>query len=152
MAVRRGGRDGDGSARMSGWHPQAARLLTPLLALAIAVSVVHYADNYFNYADYPQSADLPNPAATTVLASWFAFTAAGLAGYALFRRGPSPAALLLLAFYSGSGVVGLGHYAVPGATAMPWWRQAHVIADILCGFAILAFVAWSIRRRSTVPA
>jgi hypothetical protein len=132
-------------------HTRALRALTLLLGVAVAVSVIHYADNYFNYTDYPQSTDLPNPTPAAILASWFAFTAVGAAGYGLFRRAPSNAALLLLALYSGSGLIGVGHYAVPGATDMPWWRQAHVIADILCGAAILAFVLWSSRRRVPAP-
>lgn len=63
----------------------------------------------------------------------------GLAGYALLRRGASSLAVAL-ALYSGSGLGGLGHYTVPGALDMPWWRQAHVVADIACGLAILALV------------
>jgi hypothetical protein len=74
----------------------------------------------------------------------------GLAGYVLLRRGPSPLALTLLALYSGSGLVGIGHYAVPGALDMPWWRQAHVVADIGCGLAILALVV-VVARSSRQP-
>jgi hypothetical protein len=29
---------------------------------------------------------------------------------------------------------------------MPWWRHAHIVADIACGFAVLAFAAWAVRR------
>jgi hypothetical protein len=133
---------------MTAADPRALRLLTVLLGVAVLVSVVHYSDNYLNYGDFPRSRDIPNPSAATVLRAWFAFTAAGLAGYALYRRrGPSDAALLLLAAYSGSGLVGIGHYAVPGALQMPWWRQAHVILDIACGAGMLAFTLWAVRHR-----
>jgi hypothetical protein len=27
---------------------------------------------------------------------------------------------------------------------MPWWRQAHVLADILCGVLTLGFAIWSV--------
>lgn len=27
---------------------------------------------------------------------------------------------------------------------MPWWPQAHVVADILCGALILVFAIWSV--------
>jgi hypothetical protein len=124
-------------------HRRAVRVLSAIFTLAVVVSIVHYTDNYVNYHDYPQSSTGPNPSAALVLGAWFPFTAAGLAGYLLFRRRPSGLALLLLAAYSGSGLIGIGHYLVPGATSMPWWRQAHVCLDIACGIAILAFAIWA---------
>ncbi|MFL5845816.1 MAG: hypothetical protein ACJ762_14105 [Solirubrobacteraceae bacterium] len=132
----------------SDWHRRAVRLLTVLLAAAIAVSVIHYVDNYVNYADFPSDGPLPDPSRALVGASWFAFTAAGVVGYILFRRGPSTLALSLLAVYSGSGLVGFGHYTVPGAFDMPALRQAHVIADILLGLGMFGFVIWAARHRT----
>jgi hypothetical protein len=122
-----------------------------ILALAIVVSIVHYTDNYVNYHDYPQPKTGPTPSAGLILGAWFVFTAAGLAGYLRFRRGLSTDALLLLSFYSGSGLVGIAHYLVPGATSMPWWRQAHVCVDIGCGIAVFAFALWATvaRRRDS---
>jgi hypothetical protein len=131
-------------------HPRAVQALRAVLAIAVLSSIVHYTDNYVNYADYPQSESL-NPSRGLVLGSWFGFTAAGLAGYVLFRRRPSALALALLAAYSGSGLVGIGHFVVPGASAMPWWRQAHVVVDIACGVAMLAFVIWAARQRARYP-
>ena len=128
-------------------HKRAVRVLGWILVVAVVVSVFHYTDNYVNYDDYPQSSTVPNPSAGLVLGAWFVFTAAGLAGYVLFRRGPSDLALVLLAVYSGSGLVGIGHYLVPGATSMPWWRQLHVCLDIACGIAILTFAIWAVRAR-----
>jgi hypothetical protein len=128
-------------------HRRAVRVLTALLGLAVLVSIVHYTDNYVNYDDYPQPTSGPAPSQSLVLAAWFPFTAAGLAGYVLFRRSASNLALLLLAAYSGSGLVGIGHYLVPGATSMPWWRQAHVCLDIACGIAVIAFAMWAARSR-----
>lgn len=128
------------------------RALTLIFWTAVAVSVVHYADNYFNYAQYPRSATLPNPSQALIGVSWFVFTAIGLAGYLLFRRHASDASLLLLALYSGSGLVGIGHYTVAGGFAMPWWRQAHVVIDIACGLAVLGFVVWVVRGRHRHPA
>jgi hypothetical protein len=128
------------------------RILGGIFAVAVVVSIVHYTDNYVNYHDYPQSKTL-NPSAAVVLGAWFGFTAAGLAGYLLFRRRPSDLALVLLAAYSGSGLIGIGHYLVPGATSMPWWRQVHVCLDIACGIAVFSFAIWAARarRRGHVP-
>lgn len=135
----------------AGWHERATRTLTILLAAAVAVSVVHYLDNTVNYADFPRSDSIPNPSQGLVAASWFVFTAAGFAGYVLFRRSPSTLSLVLLAFYSGSGLVGFGHYTVPGAFEMPAARQAHIVADIVLGLAMFAFVMWAARSRSPRP-
>ncbi len=125
------------------------RILDVLFATAVAVSVVHYTDNYTAFEAYPRATSGPSPTATTILVAWFAFTAFGVAGYVLFRRGRIGAAALCLGFYSLSGLVGIGHYTVPGMTEEVWWRQAHVIADVLCGLALLAFAVWCARRAPT---
>ena len=57
------------------------RTLRVLLAVAIAVSVVHYADNVANFADYPEPDSGPAPSRTVIAVAWFAFTAAAVAGY-----------------------------------------------------------------------
>ena len=117
-----------------------------LLGVAVGVSVVHYLDNTLNYAAYPQPSSGPAPARLTVGLSWLAFTAVAVGAYLLLRRGRTLAAAFGLAIYSGSGLVGIGHYTVPGATGMPWWRQAHIVADITCGVALLACALWLARR------
>ena len=133
------------------------RTLLVLLGVAIAVSVVHYTDNYLNYADYPQAEDGTVGALVTrevVLVSWFVFTAFGIAGLWLFARGRIVPAAACLTAYSVSGLIGIGHYLVEGATDMVWWRQAHVVADIVCGVLVLAFALRSVSalRPATQPA
>lgn len=140
-----------GTSPAASGDPTKLMLLTVLLALALPISVVHYADSVANFADYPKSTVIPNPSALLIAISWFAFTAAGVAGYLLYRRAPSPRALVLLAFYSGSGLVGFGHYTVPGALDMPWWRHLHVLGDIACGLAIFGFAIWAARQPRAVP-
>jgi hypothetical protein len=121
------------------------RTLDAVFWTAVAVSIVHYTDNYVSYDEFPQATSGPNPSELTILVAWFVFTAFGLAGYALFRRGRVRAAALCLGVYSISGVIGIGHYTVGGMTDAVWWRQAHVIADIVLGIAVLA-VAFAIAR------
>ena len=84
---------------------RAARVL---LGVAIAVSVVHYVDNFANWADYPHPPSGPDPSRAVIAGAWVVFTASALAGYVLLRRGHVTAAALCLALYSGSGLVGLG--------------------------------------------
>jgi hypothetical protein len=114
------------------------RAVRTLVALALAVSVVHYLDNTVNYADFPEPTSGPAPSRALVGASWFLFAAAAVAAWRALDRRRFTAAAVLLALFSVSGLVGLGHYTVPGATDMPWWRQAHVVVDIACGVALLA--------------
>src|SRR5206468_2517135 len=116
------------------------------LGLAVAVSVIHYADNYFNYDDFPTTDSIPTPSAAVVGLSWFAFTSAGALGYYLFRqdRRIRPA-FAMLAVYSVRWLVVLLHYSASGMVDAPWWPQAHVIADIACGLAIAAFSVWAWR-------
>ena len=126
----------------------ALRPLLVLMGVAVAVSVVHYVDNTVNYADYPQAEPgttlaAVSPSQTTVAAGWFIFTAFGVLGVWWFMRGRIAAAAVAIAIYSGSGLVGLAHYAVPGATDMVWWRQVHVVADIVCGLLLFGFAVWA---------
>jgi hypothetical protein len=124
-------------------------VLFGILGLAFVVSVVHYIDNYVNYADYPQPGpnDLPAPSAAVIAVSWFVFTACGLLGVWWWLKGRHAPAAVALAGYAVSGLIGLAHYLVPGAMAMPWWRQAHVILDIGCGAAVLGFALWAVLTR-----
>ena len=130
---------------------RAQRLLLALLGVAIAVSIVHYADNYLAYDRYPQSDTLPDPSATTVLVSWFVFTAAGVTGAWLFTRERIIPACVALGIYSGSGLVGVGHYAVGGTSSLAWWRHVHIVTDIACGVALLAFALWAATRFRDMP-
>jgi len=125
------------------------RILVALLATAFVVSVVHYADNYVNFTDYPQpeaDSSLPAPGRTLIGLSWFLFTGLGVAGLWLYLRRRIVPAAFALAAYSVSGLIGIGHYLVPGATHMVWWRQAHVLADIVCGTLIAAYAVWLVAR------
>lgn len=131
---------------------RATRVLLSLLAVAFVVSVIHYIDNVVNYADYPLPGPEapPAPSARLIAVAWFVFTAAGLVGlWAWFRRRILTAALALTG-YAVSGLIGIGHYTVPGATDMVWWRQTHVIVDILCGVAVLGFALWAALKRRTL--
>ena len=125
---------------------EVPRRLELLLAAAFAVSVVHYVDNYFNYERFPQFENGPTVSQGLIGFAWFLFTAFGIAGYVYYRRGEWRNAAIGLAVYSGSGLVGLLHYAAPGMTDAAAWRQAHVIADILLGAAVLVFALRLVSR------
>jgi hypothetical protein len=123
------------------------RTLETVLVAAFAVSIVHYVDNVVNYDEYPQLDSGPAPSQGVIAFAWFAFTAFGVAGYLLYRRGRTQAAALCLAVYSGSGLIGILHYVAPGMTDAPLWRQAHVIADIVLGATVLVLALRMVERR-----
>ena len=119
---------------------------------AVASSIVHYTDNYLAFEEYPDGGPGPEITADTIWIAWVVFTAFGLAGYALYRRRRVVPAAALLAVYSLSGLIGLGHYTAPGTSELAWWRHAHIWVDIACGVAVLAFALWSVRRsRQLMP-
>ena len=130
---------------------RATRIVCWLLGVAFLVSVVHYVDNYVNYDDYPVQPDdaaLPTVTKALVAIGWFAFTALGGIGLLLWFRRHITTSAIFLTGYSVSGLIGIGHYTVPGAGDMVWWRQAHVVVDIACGAAILGFALWAARNSS----
>ena len=120
-------------------------MIAAIVLLAMAVSVVHYIDNYTAYEAYPTADTLPNPSTGVIAFAWFFFTAFALAGLYFLRSGNRTAAAACLGAYSGSGLVGIGHYAAGGTGDFPWWRHGHIAADILLGFAVLGcalYLAW----------
>jgi len=123
------------------------RSVYAVTAVAVGVSVVHYVDNVVNYDAYPSgdALGLPPPPVGVIAASWFAFSAVALFAIISLRQGRRRRAGTLLAAYSASGLVGIGHYLVEGAVHMAWWRQLHVCVDIACG-AALVYVAVSLLR------
>ena len=128
------------------------RAVAVLVGIAIAVSIVHYVDNFTAYEAYPQSDTLPNPSASLIAAGWFVLTPFAILGLVLLGDGRTRAAGISLAVYSGSGLVGIGHYAAGGTGDFPWWRHAHIAADIALGVAILAVAAWLATRAPSRPA
>jgi len=125
------------------------RVLRVLLTLAIGFSIVHYTDNVVAYDVYPPGSVLGiEVTRDLVWISWIVFVAAGLAGFALYRRGRLLAAALLLAVFSTSGLISLGHYTVPGMSEVAWWRHVSIWIDITLGAAVLAF---ALRTVATSP-
>ncbi len=127
-------------------HGRAVKTLTGILAVALVTSIVHYTDNYLAFDQYPQSDSGPAITDDTIWIAFVVLTAAGVAGYLLYRRGQIRPAVALLAVYSVSGLVGIGHYSAPGMSELAWWRHLHIGVDIACGIAVLAFAVWSARR------
>lgn len=127
-------------------HSRAVKILTVVFAAAVISSIVHYTDNYLAFDRFPQSDTGPTITDDSIWIAWIVFTAFGVAGYLLFRRGRIRIASGFLAVYSLSGLIGIGHYGAPGIGQLAWWRHVHIGVDILCGLAILAFAVWSVQQ------
>ena len=129
------------------------KLLNIVFFTAVASSLVHYTDNYLAFDRFPNDGVGPSIEAHTVWIAWIVFTAFGVAGYLLYRRGEIRKGSALLAVYSISGLIGIGHYTASGMSELAWWRHVHIAADFLCGVAVLTFAIWSVRqtRPSATP-
>jgi hypothetical protein len=127
------------------------RALNVVFFAAVASSLVHYTDNYLAFDRFPDGGPGPQISADSIWIAWLVFTAFGVAGYLQYRRGRIELGAGLLAVYSLSGLIGLGHYTAPGMSELAWWRHVHIWTDILCGSAVLAFAVWSVRQRRAVP-
>ncbi len=136
-------------------NERALKLLNVVFLAALLSSIVHYTDNYLAFDRFPQSDSGPRITKDMVWIAWIVFTTAGVAGYVLYRRGRILLASGLLAFYSISGLIGIGHYTAGGTSALEWWRHAHIGFDFAAGLAMFAFAVWSartFRRRQTAAA
>jgi hypothetical protein len=122
------------------------RLLNIVFFTAVASSIGHYTDNYLAFDRYPNDGVGPDVTANSVWIAWVVFTAVGVAGYLLYRRGDIRRGSALLAAYSVSGLISLGHYTAPGMSELAWCRHVNIWVDILCGVAVLAFAIWSVRQ------
>ena len=127
-------------------HRRALKILTVVFAAAIASSLVHYTDNYLAFDRFPLDEPGPRITSDSVWIAWIGFTAFGLPCYLLYRRGRNLLASALLAVYSLSGLIGIGHYTAPGMSELAWWRHLHIGVDILAGIAVMAFAVCSLRR------
>jgi len=122
------------------------RLLNIVFFTAVASSLVHYTDNYLAFDRFPNDGVGPSITADSVWIAWIVFTAFGVAGYVVYRRGQIRQGSALLAVYSISGLIGIGHYTASGMSELAWWRHVHIAADFLCGVAVLTFAIWSVRQ------
>jgi hypothetical protein len=115
------------------------RTLKLLVGTTIALSLVHYTDNYVNFDVYPQKGAPIEISRDLVWIGWLLYTGFGLVGYRLFNQGRIRLASFCLAVFSISGLISLAHYSAPGMSEVVWWRHVAIWVDIALGAAVLAF-------------
>lgn len=122
-------------------HDRRTRLLLIVLGAAIVESLVHYVDNTLRYDDYVS--DHPTFPATlierwVIPVSWIAFTVIAVVAYRAYRDSRYPQAAVLLAVYSLSGLVSLGHFVDISPSHLSLFQNVFVFGDIALGIVILA--------------
>lgn len=131
---------------------RADRVVLGLLVAGIAVSIVHYADNWLRYDDYTiAEPSFPGSIidAWVIPVSWVLFTIAGVLGYRSFRRRRWPAAAAWLGAYSASGLISLGHFVDISPSDLSAFQNTFVWLDVAIGVAVLAVAVWTTGRART---
>jgi hypothetical protein len=123
-------------------------LLLWLVAITIISSVFHYADNFLRYEKYPQA----DPAFIHVTKpmiwqAWLVFTALGVIGYMLYRRGRPVAGGVCLALFSVGGLISPLHYLGNEPSGFDALQHTFIITDGLLGLAVLVFAVALVRSR-----
>ena len=128
----------------------AARTVTTVFAVAVALSTVHYIDNTVRFDDYSggKSGFVTRP---MIPITWVLFTAAGVAGIVFLRRGLRSKAGPLLGAYSVSGLVGILHYTTISPGDLSTFQNTFVALDFLAGVAVLAMAVRVSLARDVTP-
>jgi hypothetical protein len=111
------------------------RTVRRVLLAAIALSIVHYTDNTLRFDDYVDGGTPSFITQTGIPVSWILFTAAGIGGYVLLRRGHRSLAAGLLGIYSVSGLIGPLHYTDVPPGDFDLYQNLFIVADTIAGIA-----------------
>jgi hypothetical protein len=107
---------------------------------ALLLSLVHYIDNTVRYDDYTggKSSFITRP---MIPLSFVLFVAAGIAGYRALQQGNRTKGGWLLAIYSISGLVGVGHFTTVSPSDFSAFQLTFIVLDFLAGLAVFVLAA-----------
>lgn len=118
---------------------------------ALLLSVVHYIDNTVRFEDYTggKTSDgfITRP---MIPLSWVLFTAAGIAGYRYLKQGNRTLGGSLLAVYSVSGLIGIGHYTTVSPSDFNAFQNTFIGLDFLAGLAVFIMAVGLVTTRAAV--
>jgi hypothetical protein len=118
--------------------------VTAVVVGSILVTLFHFTDNYVSIDTYPQ----PDWISQAVVAvSWPVFTAFGVVGLVLYRRGQLTRAHPFLVAYAYTGLSSLGHFLSGPPSEFTTRGLISVFTDGIAGSAVLAVALWSILAR-----
>lgn len=108
-----------------------------VFATAVALSAVHYYDNTVRFEDYTGGKSSDGLITRPVIPiSLVLFTLAGIAGYRALKAGNRRRAGWLLAVYSVSGLIGVGHYTTVSPDEFSAFQNTFIALDFLAGLAV----------------
>ena len=104
---------------------------------ALLLSVVHYIDNTVRFEDYTGGKASDGIITRPIIPlSWVLFTAAGIAGYRYLKQGNRRLGGSLLAVYSVSGLIGIGHFTTVSPSDFSAFQNTFIALDFLAGLAV----------------
>ena len=137
--------------RGCGGVPRNIRIVRRVFVTALLLSVVHYIDNTIRFEDYTggKASDgfITRP---MIPISWVFFTAAGVAGYRLLKQGNRALGGSLLALYSVSGLIGIGHFTTVSPSDFSAFQNTFIALDFLAGLAVFVLAVRIVMSRGAV--
>jgi hypothetical protein len=128
-----------------GMAPPSPSVVGLVVAVSIVATAFHFTDNLVSIETYPQPGWISEG---VVAVSWFLYSAAGIGGYLLYRRGELLVAHALLFLYAFAGLGSLGHFLSGSPDEFTTRGLISVFVDGAAGAAVLATVAWSVIARA----
>ena len=136
-------------ADRSALQPPSLATVRFVVFASVLLTAFHFTDNYVSLETYPQPEWITGP---VVLITWPLFSAVGITGYVLYRRGRLSLAHPLLFAYSYVGLSSLGHFLSGSPDEFTTRGLVSVLVDGVAGSAVLAVTVWSIlAHRSQRP-
>lgn len=130
--------------------PSAATIRWAVFATA-AVSLFHFTDNTVNIGTYPKAGWQPEWFGVVVAGAWLLYTAVGIAGYRLYRRGSMRGAHIALMAYGALVISSLGHFLLGSPADLTTRAVISVFVDAAAGSIVIAVAVWSVLARARAP-
>jgi len=124
--------------------PPSASIVGLVVLGSIVVTAFHFTDNLVSIETYPQPGWVSE---VVVVVSWLLFTAAGVVGYRLYRKGELLMAHAFLFAYAYAGLSSLGHFLSGSPDEFTTRGLISILIDGVAGSTVLATVVWSIFAR-----
>jgi hypothetical protein len=134
-------------------RPPSERTVGIVVGATILLTAFHFTDNIVNVDTYPRQ-DWISGSTIQIsgLIFWPLFSAFGVTGYLLYRRGRFPLAHVYLIAFSYLGLVSLLHFTAASPAELTTRGLVSVMIDGVCGLTVLGVTVWSIIARRAGPA
>jgi hypothetical protein len=118
-------------------RPPSVSTVRNVVMASVVLTLFHFTDNFINIDTYPKAGWQPGWFDVVVVVAWLAFSAVGVAGYRLYRRGDYAKAHPLLLFYAYAGLSSLGHFAYGSPDDFTTRALVSIATDGVAGTAVL---------------